>query len=203
MAADLHDGPIQRLTGLTIRLESAKRAAARGDWRSCEAGLDTTGHQLQSEIGQLRGLMKDLRPPVLDERGLLAALTSLASETHQAAGLRVSVAATTEDDVGLDEELETALYRIAQEALTNVVKHAGASTATIALTQRDHQLEVEIADDGCGFDPEETSADGHFGLVTMRERAEMTGGSLSVSSDRGRGTRIRVLVPLHGPGGAA
>src|SRR5204863_6460948 len=106
-AACLLDGPAHRLTGSTSRLASAKRAAARRDWRSCETGLDTTGHHLQSEIGRLRGLMKDLRPPVLDERGLLAALTSLASETRQVSGLRVSVAATAEGGAGLDEELET------------------------------------------------------------------------------------------------
>jgi len=202
VAADLHDGPIQRLSALTIRLEAAKLAAARQDWDACTAGLQITQENLGTEIGRLRGLMKDLRPPVLDERGLLAALVSLADETEQATGLRVSVSSSPEDGTALDAERETALYRIAQEALTNVVKHARAGSATIQLSRENGLLKIEIGDDGRGFDTDGPATDGHFGLVTMRERAEMAGGSLHVGSSPGRGSLVRVLIPHDEAGGS-
>jgi two-component system, NarL family, sensor histidine kinase UhpB len=197
LAADLHDGPIQRLSALTVRLETARGAAAREDWPAYTKALATTQESLQGEVNRLRRLMKDLRPPVLDERGLTVALRGLAQEFRTTSGLRVNVSAPWGHLADLEPERETALYRIAQEALTNVAKHARATEASITVTMDGRTLRIEIADNGSGFDPEQiVVADGHFGLVTMRERAEMAGGTLSIETRNGRGTCVRVLVPL-------
>jgi PAS domain S-box-containing protein len=196
IAANLHDGPIQRLSAVTIRLEMAKMAGARQDWDACSAAIDDAQVNLGTEVGRLRRLMMDLRPPVLNERGLLAALGSLAASTEAESGLRVRVSGSAGDGVSIDEENETALYRIVQEALANVVQHGSATSAWIVLSAGADHLKIEIGDDGCGFDAVSPPvADGHFGLITMRERAEMAGGSLVVDSERGLGTSVRVLIP--------
>src|SRR5262249_42729885 len=134
LAADLHDGPIQRLSALTVRLETARGAAAREDWPACTRALEATQESLQGEVNRLRRLMKDLRPPVLDERGLTVALRGLAEEVRVTSGLMVHVTAPAGHLTDLEPERETALYRIAQEALTNVVKHARAKEASIAIS---------------------------------------------------------------------
>lgn len=197
LAADLHDGPIQRISALTVRLETARLAAAREDWAACTRALALTQENLQGEVNRLRRLMKDLRPPVLDERGLTVALRGLAEEVRSSSGLRVTVSAPSGHLPDLEPERETALYRIAQEALTNVIKHARATEASISVSMEGRIMRIEITDDGTGFDPDGiVVADGHFGLVTMRERAEMAGGTLSIETRGRRGTCVRVLVPL-------
>jgi signal transduction histidine kinase len=180
-----------------VRLETARGAAAREDWPAYTKALATTQESLQGEVNRLRRLMKDLRPPVLDERGLTVALRGLGQEFRTTSGLRVSVSVPSGHLANLEPERETALYRIAQEALTNVAKHARATEASITLSMDGRTLRIEIADNGSGFDPEQiVVADGHFGLVTMRERAEMAGGTLSIETRNGHGTCVRVLVPL-------
>jgi PAS domain S-box-containing protein len=202
LAAELHDGPIQRLSAMSIRLESARLAGARGDWSACSTSVASAQANLGNEIGRLRRLMTDLRPPVLDEQGLVAALGGLASQVQAASSVKVSATASPPGNPELDEDTETALYRIAQEALANVVKHAGARSAWIALSSGRREVHIEIGDDGRGFDPEATPlADGHFGLITMRERAQMAGGSLVVESESGGGTRVRVRIPRGEAGG--
>jgi two-component system sensor histidine kinase UhpB len=197
LAADLHDGPIQRLSALTVRLETARGAVAREDWPAYTKALATTQESLQGEVNRLRRLMKDLRPPVLDERGLTVALRGLAQEFRTTSGLRVGVSVPSGHLADLEPERETALYRIAQEALTNVAKHARATEASITVSMDGRTLRIEITDNGSGFDPKQiVVADGHFGLVTMRERAEMAGGTLSIETRNGHGTCVRVLVPL-------
>jgi signal transduction histidine kinase len=184
------------LAAVTIRLEMAKMAGARQDWEACAAAIDDAQVNLGTEVGRLRRLMMDLRPPVLNERGLFAALGSLAASTEAESGVRVRVSGSAEEGVGMAEENETAVYRIVQEALANVVQHGSATSAWIVISARGDHLEIEIGDDGSGFDTASPPvAVGHFGLITMRERAEMAGGSLVVESARGMGTNVRVLIP--------
>jgi signal transduction histidine kinase len=153
--------------------------------------------QIGDEIANLRALISELRPAALDELGLVPAIETLAERTATAEGLTVE----TNIDLGLeagarlDLDVESALYRLAQEALTNVVKHARASRVEMTLTRDGKNIELTIADDGVGFDPNE-EGDG-FGLVGMRERAMLAGGGLTIDSSPEGGTTLRASVPAR------
>ncbi|HHX63460.1 MAG TPA: sensor histidine kinase, partial [Chloroflexi bacterium] len=140
--------------------------------------------------------MADLRPPVLDEYGLLAALQWEGARLEGRTGIGVDVVGS-ETEPRLNLWVETALFRIAQEALTNVVKHAQATHVDVALSTEDDTLRMIVADNGVGFDPQqarEMDGDGGWGLRTMVERAEAIGGSCHVESRPGEGTRVIVQV---------
>jgi signal transduction histidine kinase len=136
-----------------------------------------------------------LRPKALDDFGLVAALERLSSTFAEATGIRVELEASVGDE-RLPAELETTLYRIVQEALTNIVKHARARNVSILVVRRDGSVNAVVEDDGEGFDPDAIRADG-LGLLGMRERAALIDGRLSVeSSSGGAGTTVAVEVPL-------
>lgn len=196
LAAELHDGPIQRLTALGMRLELARRVLQRDRGADPVEVLRPLQERLGEEVGNLRKMVAGLRPPALDERGLTAALT----EHCQALGHRGFRCRVESDlDGRVDPELETVLYRVAQEALSNIVKHARASAARLSLSARNGYVVLEVRDDGAGFDPGRLSGTGdHFGLLIMRERVQMVGGTLEVRSAPGRGTVVRAELPLRG-----
>ena len=203
IAGELHDGPVQRLAALAYLLERSARLTRRGD----TAGLglvDEALSELRSEIEGLRRLMVDLRPPVLDECGLENALRD-----HLAGSFRTSdVTAEFVGELGADRlpaETETLLYRVVQEALLNVVRHASATHVRLRLERTGALVALSVEDDGIGFTPEEARARmlaGHFGLVGMRERIESNGGHWHLESAPGRGTRLWATVP-HRPAAPA
>jgi signal transduction histidine kinase len=197
IAADLHDGPIQRLTALSMRLEIARMATGRKDAHRAREAIDDVQSQVSQEIERLRRLMSELRPPALDERGLLDALRDYAHTMESATGLEVVVEGGGNGLEDLSPSIETVLYRIVQEAMTNVVRHANARAARIRVLNGDGSVRVEVVDDGRGFDPRRVAdAYDHFGLAGMRERAEMAGGTFEVESRPGEGTTVRAIVPL-------
>jgi signal transduction histidine kinase len=191
-ARELHDETLQALGGLKILLSSATRL---DDPESMRAAMREATQQLAGDIESLRALIAELRPPALDQLGLAPALTSLAQRTG--AGNDVEVRADVElpDDRRLVPELETTVYRVVQESLTNVVKHARASSIDIAVRCADDAVDVSVADDGIGFDAEAVAGDG-FGLAGMRERVELAGGELSVLPGADAGTVVRARLPL-------
>jgi len=196
VAADLHDGPIQGLSVQTITLEAAKRVLEAGDQGAVTDLVERTQQALSEEIAMLRRLMTDLRPPVLDERGLGAALDFLARLTETRCTAAVRVHDATDGHSGIDRESEIVVYRIAQEALSNAAKHAGAATIDVELRTGPAAVCLSVRDDGGGFDPQTVHVEeGHFGLVTMRERVEMVGGELRIVSSPGKGTEITATVP--------
>ena len=147
-------------------------------------------------MGSIRDLMANLRPPVLDDYGLLAALRWYGEQVTARTGLPVEVWGQ-EQMPRLSFVAETALFRIAQEALTNVGKHARATHVTVTLEEVPEGLRLTVADDGSGFDPAalpQRRERSGWGLITMRERAEALGGRLRVDSRPGEGTRIVVEV---------
>jgi signal transduction histidine kinase len=162
----------------------------------------TAVEQIDTEIEKLRILITELRPAALDELGLQPAIESLASRVAAVEGIEV------ETDVGLgaeDErlppELETAVYRLVQEALTNVVKHAGADRVTIEIAAHDGHVEVLVRDDGAGFDP--AAPREGFGITGMRERVGLADGSLAITSSPGEGTTVRATLSRPGGTGSA
>jgi two-component system sensor histidine kinase UhpB len=195
IAAELHDGPVQHLTALDFRLERVRLGLDAPDLSERREMIEQVQGRLRAEVGDLRRLISELRPPVLDERGLEPALRDHLVAIERHSGLRCEM--DTVMDERLDPELETVLYRVAQEALTNVVKHANATEARVSLQAMDGVVVLEVLDDGTGFDPRSVpmSNDGHFGLVGMRERVHAAGGDWAVVSRPGHGTRVRASLP--------
>jgi signal transduction histidine kinase len=193
LAAELHDGPVQQLTALLYGLELARHHVRRGSPEAADELLGSLEDKATGEINELRRMMTQLRPPVLDELGLMTALQNQGQSFESASGVQCAV--NTEPELELAPEMETVLYRVTQESLTNVGKHAKASRVDISLGAVDGHVRLQIRDDGIGFDPGKARAlvsEGHFGLVNMRERVEMVGGKLLVDSSPGNGTTIAV-----------
>jgi PAS domain S-box-containing protein len=192
-ARELHDETLQALAVLRMRLASALREESSEQ-------LHETGQaaveQIDEEIVKLRRLITELRPASLDTIGLEAALEALAHQHEADAGIRVECALELprDEDARPTPILETAVYRLVQEALNNVSKHSMAKNAWLAVRSGRSAIEIEVRDDGVGFEPSLVREG--FGLVGMRERAALLGGELDISSTRGAGTVMRAEIPL-------
>jgi signal transduction histidine kinase len=142
----------------------------------------------------VRRICEDLRPGMLDDLGLEAALSSYAKRFSSQFGVACDLSLDRED-YGLGDPVSTAIFRIVQESLTNVARHARASHAMVSLQDRGNTLLLTIADDGCGLSPELTGERKTYGLLGMRERVNMLGGTIAIDSAPGRGTHIEVSIP--------
>jgi signal transduction histidine kinase len=202
-AREIHDESIQGMGALRLRLANARDV---DDPETLRETVDMVLDGLGNEIDGLRHLITELRPAALDDLGLAAALEALARRAQAIDGLDVQ----TEIDLGpgdgrrLDAELESTIYRIAQEALTNVSRHAQATKAIVSITEREGIVRASVTDDGKGLPdagglgPRGDGLEGGFGMGGMRERAELVGGELEFGPGPGRGTTVRLLVPLAG-----
>ena len=195
MAAELHDGPIQGLTRLGLTLERGQLRLRRGQLEEGRRLLADAQASLADEVQSLRRIMATLRPPVLEERGLVSALSDYVEVVRQQAGISCTLAARLPGR--LPEDTEIVLYRVVQEALTNVARHARASRARVELTETADGVVLEVHDDGVGFDPSAEVRGGldHFGLAGMRERVELAGGTWTVWSRPGSGTVLTASLP--------
>jgi signal transduction histidine kinase len=202
LARELHDEPLQLFLLLARRLESL------GDVLGVPAvvveGLAEAHHQSLDAAGRLRNLARDLRPPTLDQLGLVAAISSLVADIEVQGGpdaeFEVTGVATR-----LNPEAELGAFRIVQEAIRNVLRHAQANRVKVAVQFKPDELSIRVVDDGQGFSPENQSEQDseHLGLIGMRERARLLGGDLEVNSESGRGTVIVCIIPIHEQGLAA
>ena len=190
LARDLHDGVGQNLTALKHRLAQL-RDAATGAQRD---GLDDAIGLCADTLEDTRELSRLLRPTILDDLGLEPALRWLGRSIGESAG--ISIAVEIEPLPELDGERQTLVFRVAQEALNNIAKHARARSVLVRLVERDARLQLQIVDDGVGFDP--ASRASGSGLSGMRERLRLFEGLLEVHSAPGHGTRIRAVIPSHG-----
>ncbi len=193
LARELHDGVGQNLTAIKHRLAAIAGTLpeASADTR---AALEATIALCADTLEDTRHLSRLLRPPVLDDLGLEAALRWLARSQADASGLGISV--DIEALPTLDADLQTLLFRVAQEALNNVAKHARASNVLLRLVARGGLVQLQIADDGCGCEPDIALQSGGSGLGGMRERLRLYEGKLEMHSAPGQGTRLRAVVPL-------
>lgn len=194
LARELHDGAGQTLTTLLVRLKALEKQAPPG---ALHEGLVRLQALAAGSIEQVRDLSYELRPATLEEFGLARALETLLSETARAAGLTVHTHLVL--NCSLPKAVETALYRIAQESLSNLLRHAGAQRCEVELMETPLGVALRVEDDGCGFDSNHLPAQAdrrHLGLISMQERAEMLGGSLVVASAPGAGTSVQVRIPL-------
>jgi signal transduction histidine kinase len=195
-ARELHDETLQSLSALRIGLS----AAARSDRPEAlgQAVRQSIDH-LEEAIANLRALITDLRPAALDELGVQAALEGLAERTRRR-GVEVDVSVELAYEQGHEPardvgELETAVYRIVQEALTNAARHGKAKRAVVEVHEDPRTVHVSVRDDGCGFDPD-ADTDG-FGILGMRERVELLGGELQIVSAPARGATVRARLPAR------
>jgi signal transduction histidine kinase len=191
-ARELHDQTLQSLGGLRVALSSA---LGRGDEATKDAAIRQAIEDIELEIANLRGIITDLRPSMLDDLGLVPAIEALLDRRRDA-GLeiidKVALGDLASGNGGPDPQLETTIYRLVQESLTNIVKHARATEVRVSLASIDGEVRIEVQDNGVGFDPGERT-DG-FGLAGMRERVYLAGGSIELESGQ-RGTVLRAPLP--------
>lgn len=192
LAADLHDGPIQHLTAITLRLDLLASKLQRGDHENTVRLVNQLREAIAAEMVSLRRLMIELRPPMLDQRGIEVALRDCAQGVL-GDSIQFELACTL-DGLELAPELETAIYRVVREALTNIRKHAAADHARVTLVASEARVLLTISDDGSGFQPGRAGAD-RYGLITMREGVEAVGGTWRVETSLGSGTRIEAALP--------
>ncbi|MFN7946288.1 MAG: PAS domain-containing protein [Blastocatellia bacterium] len=198
IARELHDQFGQALTALKINLQTCQRRSLPPELAE---QIEDSIRLVDASLQQVRDLSLELRPSLLDDLGLVSALRWYLDRLAQRAGLAAEFIAA--DLPGrLPTEIETTCFRIAQEALTNIIRHAGARCVRVELQHLNDQLRLMISDDGRGFDVAATlhraASGGSLGLSGMQERARFTGGQFEIDSTAGRGTRVRATFPLSG-----
>lgn len=195
IARELHDETGQALTSLKLGLRLLEKDATHP--KNVIAHVAELRETTDNVMESLHRLAMNLRPASLDHLGLIATLKNLVDNVRQQSGLKARFRALGfSNELGIPENIETALYRIVQEALTNIIRHAKATRADIILEHRDHKLVLIIEDDGRGFGTRELSSPEHLGIIGMRERTEQIGGKMILESTRGIGTTIVVEVPF-------
>jgi signal transduction histidine kinase len=202
-AREIHDESIQGMGALRLKLANARDI---DDPQALREAVDAVLDGLGNEIDGLRHLITELRPAALDDLGLAAALEALARRAQAIDGLDVQIEMELGQHDGrrLDAELESTIYRIVQEALTNVSRHAEATQALVSITEQGGEVRASVTDDGKGLPeadrlgPRVGGLEGGFGMGGMRERAELVGGELEFGPAPSRGTTVRLVVPLAG-----
>ncbi len=198
LARDIHDGPAQLLANVVFRIDVAQ-TLLDGDADRARAELEQLKQLVRHSLQDVRKIIFDLRPLALDDLGLIPALRSYVGGLAERAGLHVDLRVAGEAR-RLPTAHEVALFRLVQEALHNVRKHAGTDAAEVDVAFAPEEVRVTVADHGRGFDPATAAgAADRLGLRSMRERAELFGGSLSLRSAPGRGTTLTACVPVPAP----
>lgn len=197
-ARELHDETLQGLGALRLLLAAARR---RGDAKQADLTVEEAIEHIENEIANLHAIISDLRPAALDELGLRPALEALLERRSDHGALTIaSELLLPGPSAGVDRlepDVESTIYRLVQEALTNVVKHAKARSVRVTVTASGDTVSIEVRDDGVGFPPDARGSG--FGLVGMRERALLAGGTVTVDSGA-EGTLVRARLPAHAPG---
>ena len=192
LARDLHDSVTQALYGVTLCAEAAARHLDAGDATTAAGQLREIQATTHEALREMRLLIFELRPPILKREGLAVALQTRLDAVEGRFGLAVHF--VDRGNGRLSPEIEEGLYRVAQEALNNVLKHACASSVTVSLQQQPERVSLEIWDDGIGFEPQVARERGGFGLRGMEERTAKLGGTINIQSRPGEGTKVRVEV---------
>jgi len=195
LARELHESVTQSLYTLNLFASAGRNLAANGDMAQVQKHLDQIGELTQGALKEMRLLIHQLRFPVLSQEGLLAALRQRLEMVEQRAGVNATLEIDHFRD--LPTSLEEGLYWIALEALNNALKHSHATAVTVRMCVREASVEMEVKDNGQGFDVPMAAASNGVGLISMRERATTLGGNLSVSSAVGQGTTVSVHIPVE------
>jgi signal transduction histidine kinase len=194
LARDLHDSVTQALYSITLHAEVARRLLASGDTATAASNLSALQETAQEALDEMRLLIFELRPPILEQVGLVAALRARLNAVEGRANLQTRLIA--DEICPLSSPIEQALYRITQEALNNVLKHAHAQRVIVRVQQSHANVVLEITDDGVGFESAEAHENGGMGLRGIVERVAQLDGILTLESTAEAGTQLRVEIPL-------
>jgi signal transduction histidine kinase len=195
IARELHDVTGQSLTAIGLGLRGISHTLRQDTDKAAENVRQLEGFVART-LDELQHLIADLRPSHLDDLGLPAALRWYAGEVQNRVPLSITVDINGEP-CPIDPAANTALFRVAQEALTNVVKHAQATKATVRLSYLPNVVILQVEDDGCGFDVRAQTQRPAWGLLGMEERATLLGGHVTIQSQPGRGAQIEMMIPYH------
>ena len=207
LARELHDGPLQDLIAVSYQLAISARSTEDGPTATV-LEPDVVRQEVLAVVRQLRSVIGELRPPGLEELGLAAALEGYAANLRQQGGPSLPAIVLDADGplVGMPEPLALSLFRVAQEAIRNAIRHADARSICIRLRHDGRSVDLEVSDDGRGFAVpprlNDLTRTGHYGLVGLAERVDHARGTLAIRSSIGAGTRIAVRLPLVAPTGA-
>ena len=199
LSRELHDEISQILTGVTVKLAALKLESASNNG-SIKKRIDNTQRLLEKSMATIHRFARELRPAMLDDLGLIPALVAYMKEFGKRTGIRVQFNSVTADKIkGLDSLNRTVLYRIVQEALTNVSKHAKADLITVTIQMPPNAISMEINDNGVSFNVKRVLGairQKHLGILGMRERVEMVGGVFAIESEPDKGTTVSVQIPF-------
>jgi signal transduction histidine kinase len=199
ISRELHDEIVQTLTGINVQLANLK-AAATINAKGLQRKIASTQRLVEKSVEIVHRFARDLRPTLLDDLGLIPALHSFMKDFTRRTGIRIHLTAFTSDRSDeLDSAKRTAFYRLAQEALTNVARHAHASYVKVTVLKLARTITMEVADNGKGFETDRvliTKANNRLGVLGMRERVQMVGGHFTLESTPGTGTTIRAQIPV-------
>ncbi len=197
ISRDLHDNFGQLLTSITVGLRTIEEVSKEPVVIEHAKRIRQTGLALHESI---RATARGLRPTVLDDLGLAAALANLVNDWKQSSAVAIELDVEDLKSIRLPTEIETAFYRMAQESITNAIRHGKPDRITVTAKIEGQRLQLVTTDDGCGFEPSEVLSmranNRPFGLISIRERAEAIGGSMQIASAKGQGVRIEVSVGL-------
>ena len=191
MARDLHDGPAQALTNISMRLDAVQRLF-QTDSDMALNELARINSRVVSVVNDVRRLIHDLRPLAIDEVGLVSATRDLCDRCAREWGLSIAFD-VVDESLDLSPAKQVALYRLVQEILNNVHKHANAANVEVSTRREPRRILLRVVDDGRGFNPSVIPV-GHYGLLGMRERAQYMGGELTISSSPGSGSEFTITV---------
>ena len=194
LARDLHDSVTQSLYAVTLYAEVATQLLKSGDLGKVGENLKELKGMALEALAEMRLLIYELRPSIFEQEGLIAAIQTRLDAVEGKVGLEANF--VIEGEISVPPNIEESLYRIAQEALNNVLKHADAKTVTITLGQDEHMVRLEVADDGVGFNPLQAPEAGCLGLRNMQERAQEMGAEFEVLSQVGSGAKVIVRRPI-------
>lgn len=192
LARELHDSVTQALHSIALYSDAARLALESGKADVAAAHIAEVRNSARQGMAEMRRLIFELRPPIVEEAGLVGALRSRIESVESRAGVKADLHAQITCD--LPQAIECELYHIALEALNNMMKHADASNVVVRLDCPPGAIRLQVQDDGVGFDPSAVGTGGGFGLKCMRERANGLGGELTIQSTPGQGTLVLVEV---------
>ena len=206
ISRELHDEIGQLLAAMTLNLELMKKGLRPADERLLREKIGDTQQLAGEMFGRIRTFLGDLRPAALDDLGLAAVARRLLSDFSKRSDVRVETSGELDLLDALGHEGRIAVYRLMQECLTNVVKHARASAVRVSVREEDGSLQLEIADDGDGFEPAAVARQPGrrgMGILGMRERTDLVGGTFRLEATPGGGTMVRATIPFPGNGAGA
>lgn len=201
LSRDLHDGPTQTITVMTSRIKAIRTMVRSGQAQQADEKLKQIVTLAEKTVKEIRHMLFTMRPLIIEEEGLAAALHEIARRMKDTYDLNVTVTAQPEIDKYLEEIAQVSLFYVVEEAVNNARKHAQSTHIQVRLFRRDDYIITEIEDDGVGFDVQTTTGDdyhkrGSLGMVSMRERAELANGELLITSRKGKGTKILIRISI-------